>query len=473
MKDKKEILMNSGIINFSYVLGTNFIDLFSGLLVSIIVPIFISVGEYAGIKTFMLYVAYVSLLNFGFNDGVYIRHGHLDFEELPFALFKSYSVHLIKIQLFISGVLILASQHDKFFDSKLLLIFLAVNSVILNVNSYLNFVNQFTRRFKLNLINNFISKMVLIILIILLIYNNTDRANSYVFVLTVANSINLFSNIYVNRKIISTKSNNDASSKENILKCYKSGLPIMIGYQSSLLMMGLGQLVVKHRFSTEIFAYYAFTFSIMNLINIFIGAISIWLFPYLIRINQDNLNSVFVKIGLILTLALGFALSSSFLIELIINQYLVKYSESIPFIKILFPLTILYALIKVIQVNAFKIFRMEKAYMIVNVFMFIIALFVYYVASLLSKNPNTIAITTIGIMALYLILMACALNNRIKFVEQLKVFACAAVVIIVYYSITITFAPIVGFIVYSMLMISFALVIILFSRKRGNILWKL
>lgn len=54
----------ANVINMLFSLATNFL-----------LPKYLSVESYAGIKEFQLYVSYVGLFHFGFVDGIYLKYG--------------------------------------------------------------------------------------------------------------------------------------------------------------------------------------------------------------------------------------------------------------------------------------------------------------------------------------------------------------------------------------------------------------
>ena len=74
---------------FASIAATYGLDLLSSLLISLVLPVFVSVDCYANVKTYLMYVVYVSLVNFGFNDGMYIKYGKYDYNELPYGEFKA------------------------------------------------------------------------------------------------------------------------------------------------------------------------------------------------------------------------------------------------------------------------------------------------------------------------------------------------------------------------------------------------
>jgi len=53
------------------VFSSNFINLVIGIITGFLVPAFLSLDQYAFLKTFTLYIGYVGIIHFGFIDGIY------------------------------------------------------------------------------------------------------------------------------------------------------------------------------------------------------------------------------------------------------------------------------------------------------------------------------------------------------------------------------------------------------------------
>ena len=54
------------------VLMANVLTLMFSLLTNFILPKFLSVESYSEIKTFQLYITYIGVLHFGYEDGMYL-----------------------------------------------------------------------------------------------------------------------------------------------------------------------------------------------------------------------------------------------------------------------------------------------------------------------------------------------------------------------------------------------------------------
>ena len=70
------------IKNFSYSLTSNLISFIISALVVLIIPRIIGVEDYGFWQLYLFYSSYIGFLHFGWNDGIYLRYGGEEYEEL-------------------------------------------------------------------------------------------------------------------------------------------------------------------------------------------------------------------------------------------------------------------------------------------------------------------------------------------------------------------------------------------------------
>lgn len=348
---------------FASIAATYGLDLLSSLLISLVLPVFVSVDCYANVKTYLMYVVYVSLVNFGFNDGMYIKYGKYDYNELPYGEFKRYLFHISIVE--VPFIVLMAAAGVIFPNmfGREMAIVLAINIFFVNTNGFFNFINQFTKRFSLNLKNNSISKVIQFVILFILIINGTDNWVLYVSAMTLCTAINCMLNTWRNLNILKAPIMPYGSAKNNIVDCYKAGISVMVGYYAVQLITTASQLSIRYTASTEIFAYYSFAFSIMNFINVFVNSTSTCLYPNVKRLGEDRRQDAFE----IVAVAGIFLTSICFLFVPLINYLIIllipKYTDSTIYIRILFPIVLTNGISKAVAANIYKIYRIEDQYM--------------------------------------------------------------------------------------------------------------
>lgn len=79
-KEKNEHLVKGITIIFvANIIGTVF-----NIALNFLLPKYLTVEAYAGIKTYQLYYTYVGFFHFGYIDGVYLEYGGKKFESIGF-----------------------------------------------------------------------------------------------------------------------------------------------------------------------------------------------------------------------------------------------------------------------------------------------------------------------------------------------------------------------------------------------------
>ena len=76
---------NSKIISllkgFSISIGANLVTIMVSLIVTLILPKFISVEQYGYWQVYLFYTTYIGIFHLGITDGIYLRYGGKQYEE--------------------------------------------------------------------------------------------------------------------------------------------------------------------------------------------------------------------------------------------------------------------------------------------------------------------------------------------------------------------------------------------------------
>jgi O-antigen/teichoic acid export membrane protein len=75
-------MKNSFLRNVSHSILAQIVSLVTGFTISLIVPKFISEIDYSYWQTYLLFATYIGIFHFGIFDGMYLRYGQYDNNEL-------------------------------------------------------------------------------------------------------------------------------------------------------------------------------------------------------------------------------------------------------------------------------------------------------------------------------------------------------------------------------------------------------
>ena len=168
IKEEKVYNVNITEKGLMYVLIANFINLGFNLITNFVLPKELSVESYATIKTFQLYVSYAGLFHFGFVDGMYLKYGGKNVQDIRG---EDLRTNLSTLRFFEIAVTIICAFVAVVLKQEVLAFF-ALSILPLNLANYFKQLYQATGEFSLygkimnaNTILIFFANMIWIFLI--------------------------------------------------------------------------------------------------------------------------------------------------------------------------------------------------------------------------------------------------------------------------------------------------------------------
>lgn len=338
------------------VMAANLINMVFSLLNTILLPRFLPVPAYAALKTYMLYAGYVGVLHLGFLDGIYLKYGGKDLDTLDrdnLALHVS-TARLFQLAVTLSVVTVGFVIHDP--------IVVAFGLTVLPVNmaDFFKFLYQACGEFSVYGAALCGSGASVFILQMLLLFGlKRGDGMAYVGVMIVAYVVVwVILEIYIRRRLKLARSYTRFSftaMRESI----GSGLPLMLGNLSSIVLTGMDRWFIKGLMDDTAFAMYAFAVSVEGLLNVAVQPVCITMYNYFCRetdrekVNQAH-NMVMI-LGAFLVIAI---FPARFVVEWLVPNYV----DAIPVAILLFATQMLYVLIKGVYVNLYKAEKRQGRY---------------------------------------------------------------------------------------------------------------
>ena len=244
--------------NLLRVFSVNVLTLLTGVIIGFLVPSILSIDSYANVKTYTFYISYIGVLHLGFIDGMFLKYGGKDINNINKKELKSEYSFFIILQL-IMALLFLGLAIIK----KDFIIFLMLMSIIsINTFTFHKFLYQATGEFKKYAKISYLYTIIeLVLTLILVIFIKSDDYIFYCLTSLIANIIVFFTleyNFYKNYKDISGKY--DRMFWKNI----KVGIFILLGNLAAILFYAIDRWFVKIFFTSFDFAYYSFAVSMLT-----------------------------------------------------------------------------------------------------------------------------------------------------------------------------------------------------------------
>jgi O-antigen/teichoic acid export membrane protein len=358
---------------------------------SLFVPHYFDPTEYAYWQLFILYNSYTGILLFGINDGIYVRIGGKKYEELDYQNLSVQFYVVLAVQV-IFAVLISLFSVVFLADSRKVFIFIAIAlfNVISNMGTYTNYILQASNRTREFSKSIMINKIAFIVTLMALIVIRTDK-----FELLVIGYIacQILANIYSFTKTKAILFSTPLPIRQAIKECMtnvKIGLQLMIGYYAGTLVTGIARIFTEQRWGLKTFGQVSFALSLLSFLLLFLGQISIVLFPELKMLDYESQTSYFARLLKLFDLLLPLAYLAYIPMSFILVIWLPKYQTSLYYLAILFPTCIFECKMNIICNTYLKMLRKEAFVLRINIFSMILSTLFTLVGTYLFSNLSVV-----------------------------------------------------------------------------------
>ena len=370
-----------------YVFIANVINLIISLFTGFVLPKILSIETYSSIKLFQLYITYIGILHLGFADGMYLRIGGKNLENInkeevqqEFKTFKIFQLLVTILAIIVS--IILKNQ---------MLLFCSLVILPINVGNYLRQVYQAIGLFKKY--SNFMNINTLLIFfinLILLFIVKTDNPQIYIICYIIAYIIYWIiieretTKIFGKRKV--------KADKKFLFEDIKNGFLLMIGNFCNVIFTGIDRIFVQNLLGSIKFAFYSFAVSVENLMNVFITPISTVMYNYLCNnkskeqiINLKNMILLFASVVVV----------AIFPAKFIVKIWLQKYLDSLDVLFLLFAAQCITILVRCVHVNLYKAEKKQNRYFIIMMAVVVLSIILNILLFVLVGTMEAIALATL------------------------------------------------------------------------------
>lgn len=364
----------SNITNF----GTSFI-------IGFILPAILSVAEYGYYKEYTLFLSFAYLFNVGFNDGIYIKYGGEDINELDSKTVISEHNFILVFQL----ILMLISTAFFAYQGHVTLTLFSVVSFFVSLNTYHQNFLQATGNFAIFSRGTILKSIFYVFILLIGIF--IIQSDQYMFYigLNILSFVFLF--IYYEYHYIKDIGFSTYWDTDNKFELFRVGIFILVANMSLTFVGNVGSWVVNRSFAIEEFAQYSFQNSILNVILLIVNAVGMVFYNVLSKNSSQSLVKMIKNASILLGVISGLAF---FIFAVIIEYVFPQYTTSISILSMTF-IAIPYIIIsRILIANLYKSQRTEKKYFKDSVLFAGLSLAFVYSVYLFTGNMIAIAFST-------------------------------------------------------------------------------
>lgn len=455
---KKSIVEKIGISIIAQI-----ISLFISFILNLIVPKYISTYSYSYWQTYLLYVSYVGLLQFGLLDGILLRYSQYDYYQLDKSILRSQYKILLGLNVLSALVFIIIAIILKQPVGSTILVLVGIGVITKNGFYYTLYIFQMTNRIKNYAILTIMQRLAYGVTAIILLIFRIDNFVWFCIADLIGDCVGIGVGIVTNKDLYLGKFSEYNKTIQDLKINISAGIKLMIANWSATMIVGFAKTIIQWSWSVEIFGKISFSFSLTNLFLSFVTATAIVLFPTLKRMDESNLPQFYTEVR---------ALVSPFLLAImmlyfpgcwILTKWLPKYTDSLVYLGLLLPMILFSSRITLLTDNYMKAYRKEKKLLFINIFSIIIALIGFTFFALYQNSVDglivwvVISIMIRSIMSEYIV---CQLIRK-KFVKETVFEMLLAVIFMIcarFFSLTD------GLILYS---ISLGIFVIIYKKVLG------
>lgn len=386
--------IKDGLKNSIIVVSTQAISFGLGIAKALVLPILLGVTNFGYWQIYMLYLSYVGVFAFGYNDGIYLRYGKYEYKDLPREIFRSSIKLFVAAQLiimFLSAVFILFEPDP---NKQISILFAVVNIPVAGLTGVLIYILQVTNQFKKYSLYSVIDKIVIMLIIALIYFIKTDNYLVVIAADTFSRVLVLILMVYSCRDLLIGKGCGLKEAFQDIFSNISVGIKLMLANLAGMLVLGFGRFIVERFESVEVYSNYSFAISTINLVLVFISAVGLVIYPTLNRLEEKKYPVYYINLNHIITIMTFGLLIIYFPLKVFINNYMNAYVNIYEYLPVIFAFIFLETKMQIIINPYYKLLRKEKKMLNINFFGFIIAAILILPFYFMLKSVLVVAIST-------------------------------------------------------------------------------
>lgn len=399
-------MKNKSIIrNLSMTFMANAISMIVSIICTLAIPKLMGVTEYGYWQLYIFYISYAGLLHLGLCDGVYLSNGGKKYDSLCFNSLRCQLIILFIYTLVFCCIIFSISKGAcSGSDITNVIGLTCIGAFIHVIRTYLLFVLQATNKLKEYSVVTIIDRVIFIASVLFLCLIKEISYENMIFADIFGRIVSLIVVICYTKKIVfGIPIFNELIFKE-LKDNISAGSKLLLAGIASNFIIGIARIAIQQKWDIDVFGKVSLALSVVNMILSFISVASIVFFPILNRVNDDYRQEVFIHADILLSMTTYFVLIFSGVGNRIIEFWLPQYKESAFFLILVLPVCVFESETSMLLNTYIKVYRKEKALMIVNFGIMMLSAILSYITINLFSDIH-VAIIVIDILVMIRVIM--------------------------------------------------------------------
>lgn len=396
-------------------MSSNLISMLISTLVVLVIPRIIGVEDYGFWQLYLFYSSYIGFLHFGWIDGIYLRYGGEEYEDLDKPLFFSQFYSLFLLQVVFALILVFVSfNFINDVDRLFILQMIAIEIIVVNTRHMLAFILQATNRIKDYAKVTIFDRIFYASLLIILLLFGVKNYRLLVTADLTGKIVSLFLAMYLTKDIVFRKITDFKNVIDEIIANISTGIKLMFSNIANMLITGVIRFGIEQNWSVAVFGQISLTLSVSNMFLMFINALGMVIYPILRRINTNSLTRVYsIMRDLLMAIVIGM-LILYMPIKSVLSQWLPQYAESLNYMALLFPIIIYESKMSLLINTYMKALRYENTLLKINIVTMILSFILTYLSTSMFNNLDFAILSIVMLMAFRGVVSEIFLSSTLK-----------------------------------------------------------
>lgn len=423
--------------NLSYSISSNLLSMLISTVVLMLLPKVLGVGSYGYFQLYVFYTQYVGFLHFGLVDGIYVRYGGQEYQNLEKNKLFSQFWLLLGFEIVLSGLgLVLFTNIYGESNNLIVIFYTLICSIIVISRGYLLYLLQATNRIHEYAISTVIEKIIYLFIALSIVAFSFKSYQVIIIGDLIGKLFSLAYAVVVCRDLVFRKIDDFKISFKEIYLNVSVGIKVTFAYISGMLIIGIIRFAIKKVWSIEMFGQISLTLSISNLMLIFVNAIGLVIFPTIKRMKSEKVYSFYGVLRDCFTLFMLIFIGIYFPLKIVLLNWLPNYALGLQYMGLLFPITIFESKVAMLTTVYFKALRKEKMLFIVNASALLFSFILTLIGVLFVKRLIFIVASITIVLAYQYLISEFTLSKYMKIPYQKNMLLeCIFVALFIYVSV--------------------------------------
>jgi O-antigen/teichoic acid export membrane protein len=456
-------LKKAFISNIIFSVATQIISIAVSLIMTLGIPKLLSLKGYGYWQLFIFYTGFIGFFQFGLSDGLYLKYGGKNFNDLNKKIIKSQLVYAILFQSFLSLCIILYVvlaniEVHRFY----ILIAFSVYVIIGNFITLLGFLLLSTNKIIEYSKAILVDKLSFVIILVVLYFYHTISPYSLIILFLASKLLSLLFLLPYYKDFAKVKIFQFRKSMGLIKFSVFSGIILMFSNIASTLILGVGRFIIDNKWDITTFGKVSLALSATYFFLLLISQISLSLFPVLRQLNYENQRNILIKSSDIIGIVMLGVYMLYFPLIFILQKWIPQYGESFKYLIILMPICLFEGKMQMINTTYMKSINKQKALLNINVVILAISVLLSFAAAYLFQNISFVLYSMLICLALRSIITQLYLYKFYELVPNVQIFVEVVYSVVFIFLVTYLAGNIAG-IFYLVLYLLYLILI----RKKG------